>query len=312
MTHSTSHDSSPGEASPRSSRDFSDNQNSVSKPSEAPAAAKASTPSPKRITIKSNIILKKAAKPRIRLAVKQHQPPQKIKFVVERKNDTEPLTSSKKRKVSYEPVHNPRKRVCTPSWSTVTGLGREGNRYFGLNQNPPASWLDSQRDDRDDLESFPDYVEPSLDELGIIAQDILNTVVDNQLQGFETTQASSTPSTPTKSSSDSDEESASSASSSSDESDESITNVRPLNQKPSFKFDRSTSSIASKLPSFLEQLKRSNDELLTGDAPISGFELDNEDEESTGEHIEMNLGLGVLEERIEGDGSDEEHLKLAT
>lgn len=73
---------------------------------------------------------------------------------------------------------------------------------------------------------------------------------------------------------------------------EEITNVRPLNQKPCFRFE--PSSLANKLPDFLASMKAANDVLATGDSEEHKIELSESDSDRP--HIEMNLGLGVLEE----------------
>ncbi|KAF4631016.1 hypothetical protein G7Y89_g7123 [Cudoniella acicularis] len=84
----------------------------------------------------------------------------------------------------------------------------------------------------------------------------------------------------------------SSESSDSKASSEEIVNFRPTNQKPTFRFE--PSSIASRLPDFLAAMKASNEELASGSANKK-IEL-SDNESNDGEHIEMNLGLGVLEE----------------
>lgn len=87
------------------------------------------------------------------------------------------------------------------------------------------------------------------------------------------------------------------SSSSADNSDsegssEEIINFRPSNQKPTFRFE--PSSIAAGLPAFLAAMKASNEELVSGKADKK-MEL-SDDDSGEGEHIEMDLGLGVLEE----------------
>jgi hypothetical protein len=89
---------------------------------------------------------------------------------------------------------------------------------------------------------------------------------------------------------------------------ENIDSVRPLNQKPSFKFTPS-SSLASKLPEFLASIKAANDSL---EADITAGKQDNhllEIGESSPKnqeerpYIEMNLGLGVLEKIADKGGA---------
>ncbi|RDL39564.1 uncharacterized protein BP5553_03904 [Venustampulla echinocandica] len=79
-------------------------------------------------------------------------------------------------------------------------------------------------------------------------------------------------------------------------SSEEITNVRPLNQKPCFRFQ--PSSLANTLPGFLASMKAANDVLATGESGEHKIELSESDSDQP--HIEMNLGLGVLEE-IKGE-----------
>ena len=90
-----------------------------------------------------------------------------------------------------------------------------------------------------------------------------------------------------------------SSSSSGKASDDEIINFRPANQKPSFKFE--PSSIGASLPAFLATLKAANEELATGGPADSKFELS--DSDSEGQHIEMNLGLGVLEQTAPADST---------
>jgi hypothetical protein len=86
----------------------------------------------------------------------------------------------------------------------------------------------------------------------------------------------------------------------SSDSDDEIINVRPLNAKPTMRF--SESSLGSRLGSFLTEMKGANEKLLadveSGDNP--SFELSDSEEG----HIEMNLGLGVLEEKAEDAEQD--------
>jgi hypothetical protein len=80
-------------------------------------------------------------------------------------------------------------------------------------------------------------------------------------------------------------------------SDEEIINVIPMRSKPTFKFE--PSALAARLPSFVEDLKTANEKLK--DAGDLSVEVDDDYE---GPHIEMALGLGVLEEKA--DSSEEE------
>ena len=73
----------------------------------------------------------------------------------------------------------------------------------------------------------------------------------------------------------------------SDSSEDEIVNFQPLDKKPSFKHEKS--GMASRLDSFLAEMKTANEEL---NAEDGNMEVTDSDEE----HIEMNLGLGILEE----------------
>jgi hypothetical protein len=86
--------------------------------------------------------------------------------------------------------------------------------------------------------------------------------------------------------------SADSTSSDSEDSEDEVINFRPGDQKPSFKFE--PSALGASLPSFLAALKSSNDGLAAGIPEDQKFELSNSDSDEP--HIEMNLGLGVLED----------------
>lgn len=75
---------------------------------------------------------------------------------------------------------------------------------------------------------------------------------------------------------------------------EEILNFRPANQRPNIHHVE-TSSLISRLSAFLPTLAAANVELASGIPEESRFELDSNSEQ-VGEHIEMDLGLGVLEQ----------------
>jgi hypothetical protein len=147
--------------------------------------------------------------------------------------------------------------------------------------SPPSLAADESRE----LEPLPDYVEPSPAELDLIAEDILQFGVSNE---------SSSTSTSESESESSDAEDAPS-------SPEGIVNFQPLNKKPCFKFSPS-SSLTSRLPDFLTSMKAANDSLQAD--IVAGkqghlLEIDEaveHEEEEERPYIEMDLGLGVLEE----------------
>lgn len=110
-------------------------------------------------------------------------------------------------------------------------------------------------------EPFPDYVEPDLSEYANIMEAIYNYGAGGSVGG-------------------------------SSESEEEIINVRPLNQRPTMRFE--PSALSSRLPGFLAEMAAENEKLEESirSGELSNFEAGEGDE---GEHIEMNLGLGVLE-----------------
>jgi hypothetical protein len=91
---------------------------------------------------------------------------------------------------------------------------------------------------------------------------------------------------------DDSEESDGSDSDDSDDSDE-VINFQPSDKKPTFKFEKPL--IGERLASFIPELKDANDKLAAD--LEGGQDVSIEIERSDDEHIEMNLGLGVLEEQ---------------
>lgn len=99
-----------------------------------------------------------------------------------------------------------------------------------------------------------------------------------------------------------------------------VTNVQPMDRKPKFDFAalQSNSLLLNKLPGFLAEMDAANRELeaekKAGTIAERRVEIDDEEEgEKDGQYIEMNLGLGVLEEKTsdsetssEGESSDDE------
>jgi hypothetical protein len=135
---------------------------------------------------------------------------------------------------------------------------------------------------------FPDYIEPDPSELDLIAEDIFDFGTRNNITRTSTYDSSASASASTAETIPS--------------SPESIVNFRPLNQKPSFKFTPS-SSIASKLPEFLASMKAANDtlqaDIAAGRLGDHLLEIDDATQQERGDerpYVEMDLGLGVLEE----------------
>jgi hypothetical protein len=98
-----------------------------------------------------------------------------------------------------------------------------------------------------------------------------------------------------------------------------VTNVQPMVRKPKFDFAalKSKSHLMAKLPNFLAEMDAANRELeaekAAGTLGARRLEIDDKDEDpKVGQYIEMNLGLGVLEEKTsdsdtssEGESSDD-------
>ncbi|KAJ0415276.1 hypothetical protein BJY00DRAFT_318037 [Aspergillus carlsbadensis] len=84
----------------------------------------------------------------------------------------------------------------------------------------------------------------------------------------------------------------------------------PARKKPNIRRFNNPPSLLSKLSAFLPQMKSANDDLEKEIAAgrSKDIQLDAEDDEDdehrNGQYIEMNLGLGVLEEKRRGDDED--------
>ncbi|KAB8299964.1 hypothetical protein EYC80_000206 [Monilinia laxa] len=132
-----------------------------------------------------------------------------------------------------------------------------------------------------------------------------------------TPQPSTTPSKPTKShessspasskDTSSEAEASSSDASSDSESEDEIPLIRPLNARPVMRVSALSGFGASEglnnLPDFLKQMKEANEELMK---KMSGGEERGLEDVREGEsYVEMNLGLGVLEETREGGSGSE-------
>ncbi|KAF7874975.1 hypothetical protein EAF04_002148 [Stromatinia cepivora] len=117
---------------------------------------------------------------------------------------------------------------------------------------------------------------------------------------------SSTPAS-SEATSSSEVEASSSESSSEDESEDEIPLIRPLNARPIMRVSELNgfggSEGLNNLPDFLKQMKEANEELMK---KVSGGEERGLEDVREGEsYVEMNLGLGVLEERRDGGSEDE-------
>ncbi|KAL4809430.1 hypothetical protein BDV18DRAFT_80436 [Aspergillus unguis] len=92
--------------------------------------------------------------------------------------------------------------------------------------------------------------------------------------------------------------------------DEGITSL-PARRKPNICRLNQEPSLLSRLSAFLPQMKTANEDLEKEIAAgrAKDIQLDDEEEgedQKDGQYIEMNLGLGVLEEKRPGDESDNE------
>ncbi|KAK6005002.1 hypothetical protein QM012_007781 [Aureobasidium pullulans] len=85
----------------------------------------------------------------------------------------------------------------------------------------------------------------------------------------------------------------------------SIPTLRPKKQKPNFALP-ATSDLQSRLQAFLPQMAAANAELekLAKDGGLEGKRL--EDVGEGDEYVEMELGLGVMEEKKGGEGSSDD------
>jgi hypothetical protein len=160
-----------------------------------------------------------------------------------------------------------------------TGSTAEKSRSASKEVKLDCDWSSMYGYDPDqETEPFPDFVEPTEEEMQAWVDDVATTTASNKLEGFNAVPAKPAP--------------------------EEIINVKPKMQKPSFRFE--PSSIASRLPGFLAQMKAANEQLAAGNPDQHNMEILESD--TTSEHIEMDLGLGVLEQLRE---KPEPLLKLA-
>jgi hypothetical protein len=169
-------------------------------------------------------------------------------------------------------------------------------RVIGFDyQSPPSLPADEELE----LEPFPEYVEPDPAELGLIAEDVLEF-------GATSMSASTSGSDSSPLLSGTEDESSSS---------EEIVNFQPLSKKPRFEFSPS-STLTSKLPDFLASMKAANDNLqadIVAGKKEHLLEIDGATEkegEQERSYIEMDLGLGVLEETANhSDSADDDSNK---
>ncbi|PQE16852.1 Cysteine ase protein [Rutstroemia sp. NJR-2017a BBW] len=111
------------------------------------------------------------------------------------------------------------------------------------------------------------------------------------------------PQHPSSSPTDSESESDSSSDSDSD-SDQEIPLIRPLNARPVMRVSALPRSEGlAGLPDFLQRMKEANEELKR--KVEAGEERGLEDVREGESYVEMDLGLGVWEEKKEGGGSEE-------
>ena len=94
-----------------------------------------------------------------------------------------------------------------------------------------------------------------------------------------------------------------------------VTNVQLMVRKPKFDFAalKRKSHLMAKLPNFLAEMDAANRELeaekASGTLRARRLEIDDKDDLKVGQYIEMNLGLGVLEEKTsDSDTSSEGEL----
>lgn len=149
-------------------------------------------------------------------------------------------------------------------------------------------------DEKLELEPSPDYVEPDPAEFSLITEDVLEFGTSS-IGASTSSSDSSLPSSSTENDSDSSNE---------------VVNFQPLSKKPRYEFTPS-SGLSSKLPGFLASMKAANDSLqadIIAGKQEHRLEIDDAID-SKGEnerpYIEMDLGLGVLEEKANHSDSSE-------
>lgn len=173
-------------------------------------------------------------------------------------------------------------------------------RILSINHRSPALVADQSPE----LQPSPDYIEPSPAELGLIAEDVLQFGASNESASTSTSES----------------ESDSSGAEDAPNSPEGIVNFQPLNKKPCFKFSPS-SSLTSRLPDFLSSMKAANDSLqadIVAGKQSHLLEINEDAEHEDKEerpYIEMDLGLGVLEEtarRSESSDDDTDEVNITS
>ncbi|QSZ30794.1 hypothetical protein DSL72_000352 [Monilinia vaccinii-corymbosi] len=129
----------------------------------------------------------------------------------------------------------------------------------------------------------------------------------NPSKSSKSPKSSSPTSSKATSSSSEAEASSSSAASSESESEDEIPLIRPLNSRPVMRVSAlggfGASEGLNNLPDFLKQMKEANEELMK--KMSRGEERGLEDVREGESYVEMNLGLGVLEETREGGSGSE-------
>ncbi|KAL2841556.1 hypothetical protein BJY01DRAFT_8249 [Aspergillus pseudoustus] len=82
----------------------------------------------------------------------------------------------------------------------------------------------------------------------------------------------------------------------------------PARKKPNIRRFNNQPSVLSKLSAFLPQMKSANDdlqrEIAAGRSKDIQLDAESDDDHRDGQYVEMNLGLGVLEEKRPGDDED--------
>jgi hypothetical protein len=86
-----------------------------------------------------------------------------------------------------------------------------------------------------------------------------------------------------------------------------VTNLRP-GRKPEIRKEHARKDLLEKIRSFLPELEEANEQLEKERAAGTLDERNIEVYDEDGQHIEMNLGLGVLEEKVESQDSDDEDM----
>jgi hypothetical protein len=199
---------------------------------------------------------------------------------------------------AIESYHTPEAQVQYAKLSTLGFIGPANGNASADDDDDASSVASDTTDDMVDLALHGENYENAV--FGI---DELDN--DEEAESFSDTSSEGTSSDDSSNNSIKSEESEQTASIVSNQ----VYTLLPKNRMPTFDVsDLKSSSIMSRLPGFLTQMKSANEQLeaektITG-ASSRKIEID-DNEVTDGQYIEMNLGLGVLEEKNGDDSSSD-------